>query len=99
MLNFGNVIESAGPHRYAFDHVPRKLEVLEHVQRRADIYYVGEAEGATCGNCHSPHNAVAPSNRRSWTVRNAIVFSLRSANNIDASQQRLDRPFDKLCIN
>jgi hypothetical protein len=54
VLNFGNVIESAGPHRYAFDHVPRKLEVLEHIQRRADIYDVGEAEGVTCGNCHSP---------------------------------------------
>ena len=55
MLNFGNVIESAGPHRYAFDHVPRKLEVLEHVQRRADIYYVGEAEGGDLRQLPFPH--------------------------------------------
>ena len=33
--------------------------------------------------------AVAPSNRRSLTVRNAISISLRWRNNIDANQETL----------
>jgi hypothetical protein len=44
-----------------------------------------------------PNNAVAPKNRRSLTVRCAIIISLHRRNNIDASFGRLSRPVQKLC--
>lgn len=44
-----------------------------------------------------PHYAVAPNNRRSLTVRCAIIVSLHRRNNIDASCGRLSRTVQKLC--
>ena len=43
------------------------------------------------------HNAVAPKNRRSLTVRCAIIISPHRRNNIDASCARLSRPVQRLC--
>jgi hypothetical protein len=43
-----------------------------------------------------PHNAVAPKNRRSLTVRCAIIISPHRRNNIDASCARLSRPVQRL---
>jgi hypothetical protein len=45
-----------------------------------------------------PHNAVAPSNRRSLTERDPISISLRWRNNTDANQRTLHRPFAKLSV-